>query len=245
MERSRVTVTALICVMFGEYQRVFGTEVKIRVKPGDNVTFFCDRAILAFEMVWIKNQSHGNQSTLFITAEALFIYTFPRFTYLPNSSSNSYDLHIANVSIYDEGIYFCAKAERNLKEVNGKLESRLEYQYGNRKTHLSVSELVTSGPSSTVSPPPVSDCFICWTLLFSVCPVCVLFSSIFVYICVYCFCQKKTTGRTYLYSLPSFLLQCADLKEKHRCEMNKTGKFCVHSELMYRLLPTAHPYDKM
>ncbi|KAA0722470.1 hypothetical protein E1301_Tti007074 [Triplophysa tibetana] len=190
MERKRIITITIVCVLFCTHQKIFGTEVEIRVKTrGDNVTFFCDRAILAFEIVWIKNQSHGNQSTLYITAEALFLYTFPRFTFLPNSSGNSYDLHIANVSIYDEGIYFCAKAEKNLKEVNGKLESRMEYQYGNRKTHL----MLVSKPAPTEGPPKTdpSNNMILWMLLGSVCPVCLILC----FICICCLCQqKKNTG---------------------------------------------------
>ncbi len=51
---------------------------------------------------------------------------------------------------------------------------------------LFYSEQVTS--CSEPSAPP--DCVLCWTLLFSVCPVCVLLS----FISVLCLCCKKTTG---------------------------------------------------
>lgn len=112
--------------------------MKIRVKAGDNVTIFCDSDISAVQIIWIKNESHGNQSTLLITAEDFFLYIFPRFNFVHNTSSNSYDLHIANVSVNDEGIYYCAKAEKKLTEVNGMLKTRMEYEYGKRRTHLSV-----------------------------------------------------------------------------------------------------------
>nr|XP_017211793.1 uncharacterized protein LOC103911105 isoform X5 [Danio rerio] len=43
---------------------------------------------------------------------------------------------------------------------------------------------------NSTSTSPASECVFCWNLLFSVCSVCVLLFSI----CVYCLCQKKTTG---------------------------------------------------
>nr|XP_055061717.1 uncharacterized protein LOC129444818 [Misgurnus anguillicaudatus] len=187
MERN--TIITLVCVWFCAYQRIFGTEVKMKVKPGDNVTLFCDCVIpLSFLIVWFRNCSHENQPSLLINAEHFFKGTYPCFNFVHNSTSNSYDLHIKNISVYDEGIYYCAKEE---KKISGTRSSRFEYQYGNRSTHLTV---LVSGrsemSSSTVSPPPpVSDCFLCWTLLVSVCGVCFFLC----FICVYCLCQKKTT----------------------------------------------------
>ncbi|KAK2908683.1 hypothetical protein Q8A67_004520 [Cirrhinus molitorella] len=106
----------------------------------------------------------------------------PRFNFVLNSSSNSYDLHITNVSVSDEGLYYCAIKERNVRIISS------EYQYGNRRTRLSVLEPVSHAErfNSTFTP-PVTD--LCWKLLFSVCPVCVLLFSI----CMFCLCQKKTT----------------------------------------------------
>ncbi|XP_065110002.1 uncharacterized protein [Paramisgurnus dabryanus] len=183
------TIITLAFVWFFAHQRISGTVVKMNVKPRDNVTLFCDSSIpLSYFIVWFRNCSHENQPSLLINAEHFFKGTFPRFNFEHNSSSNSYDLHIKNISVFDEGIYYCAKAE---KKIGGIQSSRFEYQYGNRSTHLTV---LVSGrsemSSSTVSPPPpVSDCFLCWTLLVSVSVVCFLLC----FICVYCLCQKKTT----------------------------------------------------
>lgn len=35
------------------------------------------------------------------------------FSFVFNSSSNFFDLHIVNVSVSDEGIYYCAERERS------------------------------------------------------------------------------------------------------------------------------------
>ncbi|XP_076878638.1 uncharacterized protein LOC143527358 [Brachyhypopomus gauderio] len=44
------------------------------------------------------------------------------------------------------------------------------------------------------STPPVQECGVCWTLLITVCPVCVLLSSLLSSTCVYCFCHKRHTA---------------------------------------------------
>uniref|UniRef100_A0A8C1AWD6 Immunoglobulin domain-containing protein n=1 Tax=Cyprinus carpio carpio TaxID=630221 RepID=A0A8C1AWD6_CYPCA len=199
-------VFALAGVLFCEQQRVFGAEVDMRVKAGDSITLYGDCVIpLGSLIVWLRNCSHEYQPSLFIDSSEILREKFPRFHFVPNSSRNSYDLHITNVSVSDEGVYYCAKRERIIsKDVNGIIHEKSEYKYGNKTTRLSVLEPVSPGSErfNTSSTPPVSDCVLCWTLLFSVCPVCVLLFSI----CVYCFCQRKTTGdHSLLNSIPSQL----------------------------------------
>ncbi|XP_067260807.1 uncharacterized protein [Chanodichthys erythropterus] len=181
----RAIVITLVCVLFCEHQRVFGTEVDVRVKAGDNITLYSD-CVFTFgsHIIWLRNCSHEHQPSLLIETINLFGGMFPRFSFVHNSSSNSYDLHIENVSVSDEGIYYCAIDERKVNGVMGSL-----YKYGNRRTRLSVLELKSSHTErfNATSTPPVSD--LCWKLLFSGCPVCVLLFSI----CVYYLCQRKTT----------------------------------------------------
>lgn len=127
-------VFAFAGVLFCEHQRVFGTEVDVRVKAGDNITLYGDCVIpLGSHIVWLRNCSHEHQPSLLIETINLFGGMFPRFSFVQNSSSNSYDLHIENVSVSDEGIYYCAIDER---KVNGVMGS--QYKYGNRRTRLSV-----------------------------------------------------------------------------------------------------------
>uniref|UniRef100_A0A8C1QZ55 Immunoglobulin V-set domain-containing protein n=1 Tax=Cyprinus carpio TaxID=7962 RepID=A0A8C1QZ55_CYPCA len=170
-------VFALAGVLFCEQQRVFGAEVDMRVKAGDSITLYGDCVIpLGSLIVWLRNCSHEYQPSLFIDSSEILREKFPRFHFVPNSSRNSYDLHITNVSVSDEGVYYCAKREKPVSPGSERF--------------------------NTSSTPPVSDCVLCWTLLFSVCPVCVLLFSI----CVYCFCQRKTTGdHSLLNSIPSQL----------------------------------------
>nr|XP_055059943.1 uncharacterized protein LOC129443780 [Misgurnus anguillicaudatus] len=184
MERKRFTISiTLVYVLFCAHPRVFGIEVKITVKPGDNVTLYCDCVIpLGSHIFWIRNSSYGNQSYLLLSAEELFNENFPRFNFVPNISSNSYDLHIKNISVDDEGIYYCAKAERKIASVHG----MLEYQYGNRTTLLTVLETLSTF-TETPSPTPPYDhlkMMPLWMPLVIVCPVCVL-------ICLCCLYRRK------------------------------------------------------
>ncbi|XP_048054378.1 uncharacterized protein LOC125273156 [Megalobrama amblycephala] len=237
MEQARVTVIILLCVLFCEHQRVFGTEVDVRVKTGDNITLYGDCVIpLGSHIVWLRNCSHEHQPSLLIETINLFRGMFPRFSFVFNSSSNSYDLHIVNVSVSDEGKYYCAIDERKIHGVMGSL-----YKNGNRRTCLSVLEAVSFSDSTTSSPISESDCVLCWTLLFSVCPVCVLLSSHL----SYCLCQRKTAGSEMSAEILKANVLQADSVKKHQCEMSKTGKICLHTEVSYRLLTSEHPYAKM
>ncbi|KAK9980731.1 hypothetical protein ABG768_000320 [Culter alburnus] len=197
MERARVTLFMLVCVLFCEHQRVFGTEVDVRVKAGDNITLYGDCVIpLGSHIVWLRNCSHEHQPSLLIETKNLFRGTFPRFSFVQNSSSNSYDLHIENVSVSDEGIYYCAKRKTEVtKDVHG-IKANYEFEYGDKITHLSVLESVSPPAEqfNITSTPPVLDCMLCFKLLFGVCPACVLLFSLISSIAVYCLCPRKTTG---------------------------------------------------
>uniref|UniRef100_A0A671QPZ9 Ig-like domain-containing protein n=1 Tax=Sinocyclocheilus anshuiensis TaxID=1608454 RepID=A0A671QPZ9_9TELE len=120
--------------------QVFGAEVDMRVKAGDSITLYCDCVIpLGSLIVWLRNCSHEHQPSLLIDSSKIFKEKFPRFSFVLNSSRNSYDLHITNVSVSDEGMYYCAKREKKIsKDVNGIINDQFEYEYGNKTTRLSV-----------------------------------------------------------------------------------------------------------
>ncbi|XP_051762008.1 uncharacterized protein LOC127518840 isoform X1 [Ctenopharyngodon idella] len=193
MERSRLALVALTCVLLFSQNRIYGAEVEMKVRPGDNITLYCDCSVtLGINFVWIRNCSHENQPSLEMNLIKLDLETFQRYNFIHNRSSNSYDLHITNISVSDLGLYYCAELENKIhKDENGIIYSTKMHYYGNRTTRLSFAEQVTSCSGLNItSTPHASDCVLCWTLLFSVCPVCVLLSSI----CLYCLCQRKTTN---------------------------------------------------
>ncbi|KAK9980734.1 hypothetical protein ABG768_000323 [Culter alburnus] len=192
MERSRLALVVLMCVLLFSQNRISGAEVEMKVRPGDNITLYCDRsATLGSLFVWIRNCSHENQPSFEIEALKWNEGIFQRYNFIHNRSSNSYDLHITNISVSDLGLYYCAEVENKvIKDENGVISSSKVYYYGTRTTRLSFAEEATSCSGLNItSTPRVSDCVLCWTLLFSVCPVCVLLSSI----CLFCLCQRKTT----------------------------------------------------
>ncbi|XP_056592341.1 uncharacterized protein LOC130411602 [Triplophysa dalaica] len=191
MDISRVTLAVLLYVVLLRERRIYGAEIEVKVRPGDNITLYCDRPLThGSVIVWIRNCSHEHQPSLTIDFQKSYQETLGHFTLPKNTNINSFDLHITNITASDLGLYYCAEYEKKInKDENGIIRSSDVYNYGNQTTRLSFAVTTCSGPSSTVSPPPASDCFLCWTLLFSVCPVCVLFCLI----CVYCLCQKKTT----------------------------------------------------
>ncbi|XP_051761993.1 uncharacterized protein LOC127518838 [Ctenopharyngodon idella] len=192
MERSRNAFIAFMCVLLFSQNRIYGAEVEMKVRPGDNITLYCDHSVtLGFRFVWIRNCSHENQPSLEINFRIWDQEIFQRFSFIYNHSSNSHDLHITNISVSDLGLYYCAEVENKVhKDEKGIISSSELYYYGNRTTRLSLAEQVTSCSGLNItSTPRVSDCVLCWTLLFSVCPVCVLLSSI----CLFCLCQRKTT----------------------------------------------------
>ncbi|XP_016410992.1 uncharacterized protein LOC107742508 [Sinocyclocheilus rhinocerous] len=225
MERPRLALIALMFFLF--YQKIiYGEEVEMKVKPGDNITLFCDRSVtLGSSIVWIRNCSHENQPSFIIDFRKLDVEIFQRFSFIHNLYNNSYDLHITNISVSDLGLYYCAKLEIKVNEDGkGIISSSEVYYYGNQTIRLSLGVTSCSGPLNTTStPPPVSDCLLCWTLLFSVCPVCCLFSSI----CVFCLCCRKATD--------SATDQKHKLKGRNIIEENDDSEVCYASvDLMTR-----------
>ncbi|XP_059407468.1 uncharacterized protein LOC132141821 [Carassius carassius] len=186
MERLRAVLIVLMFLLFHQ-TRIYGEEVEMKVRPGDNITLYCDRSLTSGSLiVWIRNCSHENQPSLIIDFTKWGLQILKRFTSIYNRYSNSFDLHISNISDSDLGLYYCAELQRKVnKDDKGIISSSEVYYYGNRTTRLSLEEQVTS--CSEPSTPP--DCVLCWTMLFSVCPVCFLLFSI----CLFCLCCKKTT----------------------------------------------------
>ncbi|XP_043083848.1 uncharacterized protein LOC122352717 isoform X2 [Puntigrus tetrazona] len=93
----------------------FGEEVEMKVRPGENITLFCDRSLsVGSFIVWIRNCSHENQPSLIIDFRQGFrlgLEAFQRFSFIHNPYNNSHGLHITNISISDLGLYYCAEVE--------------------------------------------------------------------------------------------------------------------------------------
>ncbi|XP_028974242.1 uncharacterized protein LOC106024221 [Esox lucius] len=168
-------------------------EVELIVRPGDNVTLYCDcMTSTGVDILWYRNCSHKHQPPLVISSyrdhlipfDQYFLNFIPRFTLLWNLSNNTYDLLIENITESDLGLYYCGTMETKVN-IGKSIEKQRFYNYGNVTTRLSF-DISPTKPSS-----PPEDCGVCWTLMFSLCPVSALLSSLLSSSCVYSFCRKR------------------------------------------------------
>ncbi|KAI4890773.1 hypothetical protein NFI96_032249 [Prochilodus magdalenae] len=195
MERSRVALITLMCVLISS---ISGLIVEMRVKPGDNVAIHCDCVHQGKLMIaWIIKPSNEHQPPLIHLTEDT---TPPRYSRVWNYTKGTYDLLVKNITESDLGLYYCALHE--MKFTRGRNGERVQedvYHEGNRTTFLSflaVTEMTcppqTPSTLQNSSTPPVSDGSVCWKLLVSVCPVCVLLASVVSSTCVYCIYRSRT-----------------------------------------------------
>ncbi|GAA6089266.1 uncharacterized protein LOC113635524 isoform X1, partial [Tachysurus ichikawai] len=158
----------------------------MRVRPGDDVTLYCDCVWkVGLYLVWFRNCSEKDHPPFIIS----FLSTelIQRYSIVLNDSTNTQNLLIKNITESDQGLYYCALSEKVVTDnKNGPIRSSALYHYGNRSTRLSV----LAEPCHSVSEGSVSC--VSWSLVFSVCVVCVLLSSLLSSICVYCICTNTT-----------------------------------------------------
>ena len=126
------------------HDQVTGSVLEVSVRPGDNITLYCDcRKSTGVYIVWYRNCSHENQPPFIIkminvkTGSVQKIY--PRFIFVDNTSSYSYDLLIMNITESDEGIYYCGTEHKNVKEKDH-IAPKYDYSYGNIKTRIILSK---------------------------------------------------------------------------------------------------------
>ncbi|KAK1885709.1 Immunoglobulin superfamily member 2 [Dissostichus eleginoides] len=92
-----------------------GSELERTVRPGENITLYCDcKLSTGVYIVWYRNCSHENQPSLVLKNEwtqttniERVLNPLPRFHFVRNYSSESYDLLIVNITETDEGLYYC------------------------------------------------------------------------------------------------------------------------------------------
>ncbi|KAL6467230.1 hypothetical protein MHYP_G00250340 [Metynnis hypsauchen] len=138
MERSRVTLVTLVCVLFS---RISGAEVELTVRRGDDATLYCDRSCkTGMNRVWFRNSSNKHQPHLIITEEDLKNGTFPRYSFLWNPSIRTHDLLVKNVTDSDVGLYRCGAHEKSAfkQKAGAHVVMPDVYYYGNRITRLSL-----------------------------------------------------------------------------------------------------------
>ncbi|KAI4886209.1 hypothetical protein NFI96_028220, partial [Prochilodus magdalenae] len=170
------------------YSRISGAEVEleIRVRPGDEVTLYCDCVWeVGFKLLWFRNCSHQHQPPLIISATAQDQHArlydgmqrpLTRYSFVWNSSSSTHDLQVKNVSESDLGLYYCALREKKVTEdETGVVVRKDVYRYGNRTTRLSLlgrkklraveAENTENLKSSELSKPQVGEDGVCYASL--------------------------------------------------------------------------------
>ncbi|KAL6467229.1 hypothetical protein MHYP_G00250330 [Metynnis hypsauchen] len=128
------------CVVDVLFSRISGAEVEMRVRPGDDVTLYCDCVWKSgFRTLWFRNCSHDHQPPLIISTSDFIQGAFPRYTAVLKSSNQIHDLLVKNVSESDLGLYYCALWEKKITEdQTGGYVQKHVYHYGNRTTRLAL-----------------------------------------------------------------------------------------------------------
>ncbi|KAF1395167.1 hypothetical protein PFLUV_G00008730 [Perca fluviatilis] len=159
--------------------------LKVRVKPGDNITLYCDCNISSgVYIVWNRKCSHENQPSLILVVDQ-DLFKDPHFQFVRNFSSNSYDLLITNITDSDEGLYYCGTKQSRVEDKEY-ITQKYVYRYGNVTTRILLDSCVPQHDT-----PLMQDCGVCWTLLFSLCPAFAVLSSLLSGFLVYHLCRKK------------------------------------------------------
>ncbi|XP_064859312.1 uncharacterized protein LOC135561540 [Oncorhynchus nerka] len=186
MDRLCVALITFLRAVSSSQDGISAAEVELRVRPGDNVVLHCD---IKDHLVtdWHRNSSVGDGSHFRISKSN----PVRRFYFLVRSQQ-FYDLLITNVSESDLGLYYCGSWQKLVVNKEGFLHDTGKdvYYHGNVITRLSFETRPTE-PSS-----PDRDCGLCWMLLFSLCPVSALLSSLLSSTCVYFFCRTTAPTET-------------------------------------------------
>ncbi|XP_036972293.1 uncharacterized protein LOC119029534 isoform X2 [Acanthopagrus latus] len=134
--------TSVAGVVSYSQDQVTGSVLEVSVRPGDNITLYCDcKKSTGVYIVWYRNCSHENQPPFVLETRGPRIYdqkSFPRFKFVDNTASNSFDLLIMNVTQSDEGIYYCGTEQTKVEET-AYIGSKSDYRYGNVTTRIKLN----------------------------------------------------------------------------------------------------------
>uniref|UniRef100_A0A674A911 Ig-like domain-containing protein n=1 Tax=Salmo trutta TaxID=8032 RepID=A0A674A911_SALTR len=136
-------LTLFLCAVSSSQDGISAAEVELRVRPGDNITLYCDCTITTgVYIMWYRNCSHTYQPPLVISAKDLIYNRLPGYNVVWNPSNNSYDLLIENITESDLGLYYCGTVENKVVDDGGKggIKQKELYLYGNISTRISLGK---------------------------------------------------------------------------------------------------------
>ncbi|XP_065813436.1 uncharacterized protein [Labrus bergylta] len=183
MEGRHVVLLLVSAVVSLSPDCVCGSELKVTVRPGDNVTLYCDcKTSTGVYIVWYRNCSHENQPSLVLKVKNILTQNLPpNFHFLKNQSSESYDLLILNITESDEGLYYCGTEEPRLEDKENITSRYIYYSYSNITRRI----IFTSSDSGDSIGPPHVEPGVSWMMVFS--PAITVLSTFlcltFVYLC--------------------------------------------------------------
>ncbi|XP_076878539.1 uncharacterized protein LOC143527294 [Brachyhypopomus gauderio] len=227
MGSSRLTLVTVMCVVFFSQKRISGVDVERRGRRTECIVIYSDCVVDFYTIiVWYRNSSQEHQSAVELRTDGT-----TRYSAVLDKHRNTWDLLIQNITESDLGLYYCA-----VRTSDGKIN------YGHRTTRLSLIDPGSDIPHPTYtstppvpecgvccnSTPPVPECGVCWTLLITVCPVCVLLSST----CVYCLCFKRN------------LVLNPEIRDQHTEPDNKAGDEVCYSSIHFSKDGQKHPKKK-
>ncbi|XP_033985274.1 uncharacterized protein LOC117481624 isoform X1 [Trematomus bernacchii] len=195
MDRLHIFIYVLLGVVSFSHGWTSGSELEMTVRPGENISLYCDcKLSTGVYIVWYRNCSHENQPSLVLknvwtlTNIERALNPLPRFHFVRNFSSESYDLLIINTTETDEGLYYCG-TETFYVESEKQIIRRHLYTNGNVSTRI---RLNSSEPDHNETSQNCGDCNgVCWMLLFSLCPAVAALSSLLSSLLVYHLCKKE------------------------------------------------------
>ncbi|XP_078020838.1 uncharacterized protein LOC117254756 [Epinephelus lanceolatus] len=192
MDGLHVFLLILLGAVSCSHDSVSGSVLEVTVRPGDNITLYCDCKLSSgVYIVWYRNCSHENQPPLvlktkhpskMVNTEDDPLKILPRFQFVRNFSSASYDLLIMNITHSDEGLYYCGTEQTKVEDKEF-ITSRTIYRYGNITTRIIFNS--NSDCSGCISDHVL---VVPWMMVFA--PALTILSSFIIFVFVYHFCQK-------------------------------------------------------
>ncbi|XP_027138315.1 uncharacterized protein LOC113746519 isoform X2 [Larimichthys crocea] len=183
MDVLHIVLLALLGVVSYSHGQISGSELEVTARPGDNVTLYCDcKTSSGVHIVWYRNCSHENQPSLVLRyyyqrdfKQYSTLNPIPRFHFVVNDSSNSYDLMIMNVTDSDEGLYYCGTEQTKVYDED-KITHRVEFRYGNVTTRIKINSSPQPWMMALTAAITILSSFLCFTLVCHFCQktVCII-----------------------------------------------------------------------
>lgn len=119
---------------------VSGTGVDLIVKPGSNVTIYCDCIwTTGLKIYWYRNCLQCRKPSIAISTQDITLEddkSFPHYQAKVNSSSQSHDLLIKNITESELGVYYCCVVEPLVID-NNDIKMKYFHRFGNITYKLS------------------------------------------------------------------------------------------------------------